>query len=235
MLRSELQRPGQSAVQLGDRVKLMVRAIANDRGRQQEPEVFYDADHSANIDDFSFVGSIGRERFQMTETGAPAKRPTGSRSRICRSATFTTATSVRFDLCPHGTAELARRALATLALSSDDPISVGIAADKSVSDCDRLAASPLDMDRARPPGTGVVTDKLDAEAAIDACNKAVDQNPRVARYLYNLGRAYQKLALRPGLSDDERKRAIDSARLALTTLRTGAVTLAALERPRGVG
>ena len=28
----------------------------------------------------------------------------------------------RFDLCPHGTAELARRALATLALNSDDPI-----------------------------------------------------------------------------------------------------------------
>ena len=87
-------------------------------------------------------------------------------------------------------------------------------ADKSVNDCDRLAASPLDMDRARPPGTGVVTDKLDAEAAIDACNKAVNQNPRVARYLYNLGRAYQKLAMRPGLGDDERRRALDSARLA---------------------
>ena len=42
VLRSELQRPGQSTIQLGERVKLMVRAIANDKGRQQEPEVFYD-------------------------------------------------------------------------------------------------------------------------------------------------------------------------------------------------
>ena len=67
VLRSELQRPGQSAVELGERVKLMVRAIANDKGRQQEPEVFYDEHNSANVDDFDFVGSIGRERFQMSQ------------------------------------------------------------------------------------------------------------------------------------------------------------------------
>ena len=45
-------------------------------------------------------------------------------------------------------------------------------------------------------------------------DKAVADFPRVARYLYNLGRAYQKLALRPGIGDDERRRALDSARLA---------------------
>ena len=73
------------------------------------------------------------------------------------------------------------------------------------------------MDRARPPGTGVVTENLDAEAAIKACNKAVADNPRVARYLYNLGRAYQKLAMRAGLAEDERRRALDSARLAFMT------------------
>ena len=67
VLRSELQRPGQSAIQLGEHVRLMVRAIANDKGRQQEPEVFYDEHNSAKLDDFTFVGSIGRERFQMSE------------------------------------------------------------------------------------------------------------------------------------------------------------------------
>jgi TPR repeat protein len=120
----------------------------------------------------------------------------------------------RFDLCPHGTAELARRALATLALNSDDPVEVSVGTDKSVNKCDALAASPLDMDRARPPGTGVVTENLDAEEAIKACDKAVADFPRVGRYLYNLGRAYQRLAMRPGIGDDERRRALDSARLA---------------------
>ena len=214
VLRSELQRPGQSAVQLGERVKLMVRAIANGRGRQQEPEVFYDEDQSASVDDFYFVGSIGRERFQMSEDRCAGDEADWKQIKDLQKRELYDRHIRRFDLCPHGTAQFARRALATLALNSDDPIEVTVGADKSVNDCDRLAASPLDMDRARPPGTGVVTEKLDAEAAIDACNKAVNQNPRVARYLYNLGRAYQKLAMRPGLGDDERRRALDSARLA---------------------
>ena len=41
ILRSELQRPGQSLVELGQRVRLMVRSIAHTGGRQQEPECFY--------------------------------------------------------------------------------------------------------------------------------------------------------------------------------------------------
>ena len=214
-LRSELQRPGQSAVQLGERVKLMVRTIANEKGRQQEPEVFYDEGHSTNLDDFQFVGSIGRDRFQMTEDRCAGEEADWKQIKDLKKRELYDRHIRRFDLCPKGTAEQARRGLATLALSSDDSIEVAVMADKAISSCDRLAASPLDMDRGRPPGTGVLSENLDADAAIAACNQAVTDNPRVARYLYNLGRAYLKLALRPGLSDDERKRARASARLTL--------------------
>jgi TPR repeat protein/uncharacterized protein (UPF0335 family) len=214
VLRSELQRPGQSAIQLGARVKLMVRSIANDKGRQQEPELFYDGANTANLDDFSFVGSIGRERFQMAEDRCAGEEADWSQIAGLQKRELYERHIRRFDLCTRGTAELARRALTNLALNSDDPVEVAVRTDKSVNKCDVLAASPLDMDRSRPPGTGVTTENLDAEAAIAACNDAVRDFPRIARYLYNLGRAYQKLALRPGLGDDEHRRALDSARLA---------------------
>ncbi len=100
-----------------------------------------------------------------------------------------------------------------MALTSDDPIATPVAVvNRSVTECDRLAAS--DQDRARPPEVpGVLWDRIDADAAIPACIKAVEENPRVARYLYNLGRAYQKLGARPGLDEAERGRALRSARL----------------------
>lgn len=213
VLRSELQRPGQSAVELGERVKLMVRAIANEKGRQQEPELFYDEKNSANVDEFNFVGSIGRERFQMSQDKCSGERTDWDQIKNLQKRELYDRHIRRFDQCPHGTAELARRALASLALSSDDPIEVTAIANKAVTDCDRLAASPLDG--ARPPEVpGVLTEKIDPDAAIPACSKATADNPRVFRYLFNLGRAYQKLAMRPGLADDERKRALSSARLA---------------------
>jgi TPR repeat protein/uncharacterized protein (UPF0335 family) len=212
VLRSELQRPGQSAVELGERVKRMVRAIANEKGRQQEPELFYDQNNSANVDDFSFVGSIGRERFQMSQDRCAGEDSDWEQIKSLQKRDLYDRHIRRFDQCPHGTAELARRALATLALSSDDPIEVTAVANKSVTDCDRLAASPLDG--ARPPEVpGVLTEKLDADAAIPACSKAVADNPRVSRYLFDLGRSYQRLAMRPGLAEEDRRRALNSARL----------------------
>jgi len=213
VLRSELQRPGQSVIELGERVKLMVRAIASENGRQQEPELFYDEHNSANVDEFYFVGSIGRERFQMSQDRCAGEDTDWDQIKKLQKRELYDRHIRRFDQCPHGTAELARRALATLALSSDDPVEVSAVTNKAVTDCDRLAASPLDG--ARPPEVpGVLTEKLDADAAISACSKAVSENPRVFRYLFNLGRAYQSRALRPGLADDERRRALDSARLA---------------------
>ncbi len=124
VLRSELQRPGQSAIQLGDRVKLMVSAIASDKGRQQEPEVFYDENSTASLDDFSFVGSIGRERFQMSEDRCSGEEADWKQIKALQKRELYDRHIRRFDLCPHGTAELARRALAALALNSDDPVEV---------------------------------------------------------------------------------------------------------------
>jgi TPR repeat protein/uncharacterized protein (UPF0335 family) len=208
VMRSELQRPGQSLVELADRVKLMVRSIANAKGIQQEPEYFY---NGTNVDDFSLVGSIGRERFQMAQDKCAGEVEDWDQIRKLQKRDLLDRHRRRFDGC--GTAELARRALSELALSSDDPIEAPVAVlNRSVSDCDQLAAS--DQDRARPPEvSGVLWEKLDADAAIGACTKAVADNPRIARYLYNLGRAYQKLGTRPGLDEAERTRALRSARL----------------------
>jgi TPR repeat protein/uncharacterized protein (UPF0335 family) len=208
VLRSELQRPGQSLVELADRVKLMVRSIANANGIQQEPEYFY---NGTNVDDFSLVGSIGRERFHMAQDKCAGEVEDWDQIKKLQKRDLYDRHRRRFDGC--GTAELARRALAELALSSDDPIEAPVTVvNRSVSECDRLAAS--DQDRARPPEVpGVLWDKIDADAAIPACTKAVEDNPRIARYLYNLGRAYQKLGTRPGLDEAARTRALRSARL----------------------
>ena len=84
----------------------------------------------------------------------------------------------RFDSC--STAELARRAIANL---------VGVQTIRSrcrrqihgepINDCDRLVAS-ISIRRSRLGPRHVAFDKVDAEQAITACNKAIDQNPRVA-------------------------------------------------------
>ena len=208
VLRSELQRPGQSLVELADRVKLMVRSIANANGIQQEPEYVY---NGSNVEDFSLVGSIGRERFHMAQDKCAGEVEDWDQIKKLQKRELYDRHRRRFDGC--GTAELARRALSELALSSDDPIEAPVTVvNRSVSECDRLAAS--DQDRARPPEvSGVLWDKIDADAAIAACTKAVEDNPRIARYLYNLGRAYQKLGTRPGLDEADRARALRSARL----------------------
>jgi TPR repeat protein len=209
VLRSELQRPGQSLVALADRVKLMVRSIANAKGIQQEPEYFY---NGTIVEDFHLVGSIGRERFQMAQDKCAGELDDWEQIKSLQKRDLLDRHRRRFDGC--GTAELARRALSELALTSDDPIAAPVAvANRSVSECDRLAAS--DQDRARPPEVpGVLWEKIDADAAIEACTTAVADNPRVARYLYNLGRAYQRLGAQPGLDEAERTRALRSARLA---------------------
>jgi len=62
VLRTELLRPGQSLIELGDRVKLMVRAIAQDYSKQQEPEIVENAPEAYDV---LLVGTIGRERFRL--------------------------------------------------------------------------------------------------------------------------------------------------------------------------
>src|SRR5262249_40854247 len=132
---------GQTAVQLGERVKLMVRSIANANGGQQEPEIFYDESRSAGVDDFRFVDSIGGEGFGISQDRCTGKQTDWEKIRSLQKRDLYDRHIRRFDSCPQGTAELARRALATLALSSDDPIEVTLTTNKAISECDRLAAS----------------------------------------------------------------------------------------------
>lgn len=207
VLRSELQRPGQSAVELAERTKLMVRAIANRKGFQQEPDFFQS---TAASEDFYFVGSIGRERFGMSQDKCAGDQEDWDQIRKLQKRELYERHRRRFDGC--GTAELARRALTNLTLSADDPIEApATLLTRPISDCDRLAAS--EHDRARPPEVpGVAIDKLDAESAIAACNKAIEENPRIVRFLFNLGRAYQKLGSRPGIDDATRTNAMRRAR-----------------------
>ena len=50
--------------ELADRVKLMVRAIAQDFSAQQEPEITENAPEAYDV---MLIGSIGRERFRMSQ------------------------------------------------------------------------------------------------------------------------------------------------------------------------
>jgi TPR repeat protein len=208
VLRTELLRPGQSLIELSERVKLMVRAIAQDYGQQQEPEIIHDAPDAY---DFMLVGSIGRERFQMSADRCTGDKEDWDQIKPLRKRDLYERHRRRFDGC--GTAELARREIAQLALTSDDPIEPPPTTNRSISDCDRLAAADLDL--ARPPEVpGVLFEKIAADEAVAACGKAVTDNPRVVRYLFNLGRAYQKQGSDPERSAEERTRALRSARLA---------------------
>lgn len=58
-----------------------------------------------------------------------------------------------------------------------------------VDECDRLAAQPDDPAKV---ADGVDFDDLDAEQAISACRNAIRDNGSSPRFLYQLGRAYEK-------------------------------------------
>lgn len=83
----------------------------------------------------------------------------------------------------------------------------GLSADlakKSVgAKCDRLAGDPEDPQKS---GAGVSLMRLDAAAAIEACNQAIEVAP-LARYQYQLGRALDKAEKYTGALDWYRKAA----------------------------
>jgi TPR repeat protein len=197
VLRAELQRPGQSLTELGARVKLVVRVVANNAGRQQEPDF---VGTSKETDEFYFVGTIGRERFQMALGKCDGAEDDWDQIKTLRKRDLYERHRRRFDTCRTG--DLARRALIQLQLTADDPTDGVATINRPVNECDKLAAA--ENDRARPPEVpGVLIDKIEADEAIDACRKAATDNPRVARFQYNLGRAYQKKATDPGISELE--------------------------------
>jgi TPR repeat protein len=214
VLRAEMMRPGQSLVELGERVKRVVRAIADSHGYQQEPEVFYDRDSPDvdRVENVYLIGSIGRERFQISEDRCKDDADLKDWKQIehLHKRELYERHRQRFDRCPNGTAEKARRAIIELGFGSDEPVVAAASPGKGINECDRLAAHEFDY--RRPPDVpGVPLDKMDADAAIAACKKAVADNPRVTRYLFNLGRAYYRAAL---LDEGARARNLASARLA---------------------
>jgi TPR repeat protein len=208
VLRSELQRPGQSLLELGERVKMMVRAIATKGGEQQEPEFIA---NGLDAEDFLLVGSIGKERFPLSKDKCAGENEDWNQIKNLQKRDLYERHRRRFDGCETG--ESARRALAQLALSSDDPIEPPTAkADSPIDKCDLYAAS--DQDWARPPDVpGVLWEKLDPDLAIEACIKAAEGSPLGARFHYNLGRAYLKRASIPDRDLGDRQRDLRSARL----------------------
>lgn len=116
VLRQELIRPGQSAVELAKRVKLVTRDIATQYGFQQEPESFHN--FSEQTEPFYLINSIGRERFEakreicddsLKDLDEIEKLPT--RDELDRHRR-------RFAGCD--TAEKARRLIAQMELGSDE-------------------------------------------------------------------------------------------------------------------
>ena len=208
VLRTELPRPGQTVRELATRVKLMVRAIALDYGAQQEPE-FAVQKASTLPDDIMLIGTIGRERFRTAESNCEGADGDWKQIRYSSKRELLERHLRRYLGC--STAGEARREIVRLALSTDDPIEPTSAEEvRGLSTCDRLAASETDF--ARPPEVpGVRFENVVADEAIKACVQAIRDNPRVARYQFNLGRAYHKLGVTPETDSREATRAFREA------------------------
>ena len=208
VLRLELPRPGQTIRELATRVKLMVRAIALDFGAQQEPE-FTAPKGSTYPDEILLIGSIGRERFRMPDGNCDGGKADWEQVRLSRKRDLLERHVRRYKECD--TAEAARREILRLALSSDDPIELTAPEEvRGLDKCDQLAAAETDF--ARPPEVpGVPFEKIVADDAIKACTTSAESNRRVARYRFNLGRAYHKLGVDPETSKVDAARAFREA------------------------
>ncbi len=213
VLRDELMRPGQSLVDLSARVRLVVRALANNRGFQQEPEYHFHGD--SGPDDVYLVDTIGERRFEISIEKCAGSKEEWDRISVQKRVDDLDRHIRRFGDCP--TADEARRAKIGLADSVNEPATQPVvAARRQIDACDQLAAS--DTDRARPPEVpGVAFASVDPEAAIQACKTSIASNPRVVRYLFNLGRAQMAQANKFNVltQQAERTEAFRRARLAL--------------------
>jgi TPR repeat protein len=190
VLRSELPRPGQSLTQLAERVRLVVSALASKGGRQQEPDYF---SAKSGLDEVYLVDTIGERRFRIASEKCAGAKEAWERLGAKPRRVDIEAHIRRYDGCE--TAEAARRAQVAAADSAEDSQpQVATLSRRPVDPCDQLAAS--DTDKARPPEvSGVDFSALtDPDGAVEACKSAVEKNPRVVRFLFNLGRAYMARA-----------------------------------------
>jgi TPR repeat protein len=209
VLRSEMPRPGQTLQGLADRVSLVVRHFADSGGRQQDPESFQNL---GSADDFTLVGGIGAERYPASSDQCEGSQADWEQISQQPEREALERHRRRFASC--ATAELARRALVNLVSSSQDPTPAPVASNNQLDDCDRLAAA--DNDPARPPeAAGVPLYKIDFDAARTACNLSIKRNPRIVRYLFNLGRVEQAAANSMRLDDPARAETSRRAYLAL--------------------
>ena len=208
VVRSELQRPGQTLIELGQRITRMVKAFALKGGRQQEPEYFENLGVS---DNFALVDPVGSERFQLTQQECAGAEVDWAEISQQPEREALERHRRRFHDC--ATAELARRALVSLIGSSEVVAPIVSATSKVVDECDERAAS--ESDPSRPPEVpGVALDQIDFDKAIAACKTSIEHNPRIVRYLFNLGRAKFAAANALRLDDPARKPLIVDARAA---------------------
>jgi TPR repeat protein len=209
VLRSEMQRPGQTLLALGDRVRLVTRASASNEGYQQDPETYQNLGGS---DDFKLIDGIGAERFPVS-----ADRCEGSQAdweQISQQPQREALERHRRRFASCATAEFARRALVNLVSSSEEPVPAPVVGDNQLDKCDALAAA--DNDPARPPeAPGAPLAKIDTDAAREACNLSIKRNPRVVRFLFNLGRTEQAAANAMRLDDPARAETLRRALAAL--------------------
>jgi TPR repeat protein len=188
VLRQELPRPGQTLPELAQRARRVVHAYAAKNGFEQDPEYF---ENLAGAADFTLVGSIGAERFPLPQQQCEGAQQDWEQISHQPTRAMLERHRRRFRDCP--TAELARRALVNLIASPEGSVASAIPLNRDIDACDRLAAA--DIDTARPPEViGIPLAKLDFDAAVPACQASIARSPRMARFLYNYGRAQQAAA-----------------------------------------
>jgi hypothetical protein len=200
VFRDYLVKPGLDLTHLAKRVQDKVSQLASSAGLEQDPEI----NDKIRGNDFYFIAPVGAERFELNDNACDfanddmkdiRERP--RRERLLRHLKY-------FAAC--STAEEATQLLAVLAHGSTDATekSLVVPTGRSINECDLLAAS--EQDAARPSELpGVRFERIDFAPAIAACTKAVDENPRVVRYLFNLARVYQRKAVLMSKSDPARR------------------------------
>ena len=213
VLLSELEVPRQEINILAAKVKISVRDQARKLGKEQVPDF---SDDPQNTKFYFWQGDTRYDLEARCQT-SKAKLAQLRYGVASGSVSATDLEQARIDLAPCDFADDIERlsrlqssgAGALSTLLRDAPASGGDPNDPA-QQCDLRAASPFDPNRPQNIGgteilkvamlglSGGVDERSravrDIQQAIDFCTRAVSERSRVARYKYNLGRAYYALA-----------------------------------------